>query len=208
MTKQHTLHKRGFTLIELLVVTAIIVVISGVVLANNNKFGGKVALDNLAYDIALTLRQVQGRGISTARSTNLRFNTGFGMHFVTNASAYTTYDDSNGDGAYSTDETIPPSPYNIRQGYKVGLLCVIENNGNKVCGYSTVDVWFSRPEPDACIGVNGEESSIRNGDKVSCAPGSQGRRACIEVLSPRGDNMYVVVEASGQIAVQSAACGT
>lgn len=204
MTKQHTSHTRGFTLIELLVVTAIIVVISGVVLANNARFGGRVALENLAYDIALSLRQVQGQGISTARSVSGSFNTGFGMHFVKNTSSYTTYSDGNGNGAYSEDEIIPPSPYNIRQGYKVGLLCVTpQNSTNEICGYSSIDVWFSRPEPDACIGVDGDPSGELINGRVSCLPQNQGQRARIEVLSPRGDKMYIIVEANGQIGVKS-----
>src|SRR3989344_3669939 len=45
----------GFTLVELVVVTAIIVVVSSVVLVNNNRFGGVIQLENLAYDVALSV---------------------------------------------------------------------------------------------------------------------------------------------------------
>ena len=67
--------RRGFTLIELLVVVAIIVVITGLILANSNKFGGQTMLQNLSYDIALSLREAQVYGISV-RSNSGAFKTG------------------------------------------------------------------------------------------------------------------------------------
>src|SRR3989344_9303934 len=54
--------ERGFTLIELLVVTGILVLISGLVLANNTRFGGAILLKNLAYDVGLSIREVQVYG--------------------------------------------------------------------------------------------------------------------------------------------------
>jgi prepilin-type N-terminal cleavage/methylation domain-containing protein len=201
MTKKNPHKARGFTLIELLVVTAIVVVITGVVLANNAAFGGRVALENLAYDIALTLRQTQGYGISTARSASGSFKTGFGVHVVANASSYIVYGDLNGNGAYDAGESIPPSPYNIGQGYKIGQLCVTLSGGTETCGYSTLDVWFFRPEPDACVGMNGAPSGTLNDEgNAYCLSSNQGAR--VEVRSPRNDSMHVVVEANGQIAIQ------
>src|SRR3989344_4615422 len=51
--------ERGFTLVELMVVTGILVVITSLILANNTRFGGAVLLENLAYDIALSMRKAQ-----------------------------------------------------------------------------------------------------------------------------------------------------
>src|SRR3989338_1063071 len=59
---------KGFTLIELLVVTGVIIVVSGVVLANQNKFGGQVLLQNFAYDVEISIRQAQVYGLAVARS--------------------------------------------------------------------------------------------------------------------------------------------
>ena len=79
------LRRRGtsaFTLIELLVVIGIIVLVSAAMLANMNKFGGAALTQNLAYDIALSMREAQVYGIAVQ---NVRGSAGFtpayGMYF-------------------------------------------------------------------------------------------------------------------------------
>ena len=55
--KLETFRDRGFTLIELIVVTGIIVVVSTLVLSSNARFGGAILLENLAYDVGLSVRK-------------------------------------------------------------------------------------------------------------------------------------------------------
>src|SRR3989338_11714059 len=75
---------RGFTLIEMLVVIAVMAIVTGVMLANNGRFGGQVLLQNLAYDIALTLRHAQVYGISVLRfEATASYAPGFEVHFLT-----------------------------------------------------------------------------------------------------------------------------
>src|SRR3989344_919601 len=80
----------GFTLIELIVVTGIIVVVSSLMFANNNRFGGVVFLENLAYDVALSMRKAQVYGIAVRRcdpnktascTTANQFALGYGIQF-------------------------------------------------------------------------------------------------------------------------------
>ena len=56
--------REGYTLIELLVVLAIIFIMAGIALANNNKFGRQVDLENNAYKLALDVRTAQAFGIN------------------------------------------------------------------------------------------------------------------------------------------------
>ena len=56
--------KSGYTLIELLVVLAIIMIMAGIALANNNQFGRQVDLENSAYKLALDVRTAQSFGIN------------------------------------------------------------------------------------------------------------------------------------------------
>src|SRR5262249_48785596 len=100
--------KAGFTLIELLVVCAIIVVITSLVLIDNNKFGGDVKLENFAYDVALSIRQTQVYGIAVERFGNNNFSTGYGMRFsLASPTTYILFADEDSTGVY--DGTASPS---------------------------------------------------------------------------------------------------
>jgi len=193
----------GFTLIELVVVVGIITVVTSIVLANNAKYGGSVLLQNLAYDIALSIRQAQVYGISVRGFgvNNSTFTVGYGMHFsTTDPTHYELFADLAGTGVYDANfnppENIPPSPYVIGRGYKIKSLCATRNN-NEQCNFDTLDVLFKRPEPDARI-------TARNGSGQSCVENNNQcqESARIIIESPRGDVLSVVVDATGQISVQ------
>ena len=179
----------GFTLIELLVVAGIIALISSLVLVNNNRFGGQVLLQNLAYDIALSIRQAQQFGISV-QSFQGDFDAAYGMHFQVSPAegngVYVLFADAvNRNGLYDSGELVQPTT--ITQSYRVADLCVTPPSSAEVCGLPSVDITFQRPEPDAYIrsaSVSGLNESAR-----------------LRVQSPRGDLKDVTVEANGQISV-------
>ncbi len=50
---------KGFTLIEFIVILSIFAIMAGVALINFNSFRSNVGLNNIAHDIALTVRQAQ-----------------------------------------------------------------------------------------------------------------------------------------------------
>jgi prepilin-type N-terminal cleavage/methylation domain-containing protein len=184
----------GFTVIELLVVTALIVVISSVVLANNSKFGGVVQLENYAYDVALTIRQAQVYGIAVQRfGASNNFTSAYGMHFdMSNIHDYILFADVSGDGIYTsspTNEMVDDDK--ILRGYYITSLCVTDSSPTpiKTCSPSTtaVDITFVRPEPDAYIRANGLSGTYRSADIV--------------LASPKGETMTVSVYSNGQITV-------
>ena len=191
--------RAGFTLIELLVVTAIIVIISTVILANNSKFGGRVLLENFAYDLALTLRQTQVYGIAVSRFGTNTFTAGYGMHFditsSNNAKQYTLFADATtANGLYDAPSELV-STFLITRGYSITKLCATPTAGTENCTYTTLDVLFQRPEPDAMISPGGASCIITNSNCQASAR--------IQLVSPRGDTMSVTVQANGQIAVQT-----
>jgi len=203
---------RAFTLIELLVVCAIIIVISAVVLIDNNKFGGQVILENLAYDVALSVRQTQVYGIAVERFGQSTFTAGYGMHFsLSDPTHYILFADLEGTGVfdsgfpisqtYPTGEVVSPSPYTLTQGYSIQSLCTVPQvGGSSTCTpVTTIDIMFQRPEPNAYI------SAAVTGAPVSCIQDlgfACNYEAQITLLSPRGATSTVVVDETGQISVQ------
>jgi prepilin-type N-terminal cleavage/methylation domain-containing protein len=190
---------RAFTLIELLVVTGIIVVVSTVVLADNNRFGGKVQLENLAYDIALSIRQAQVYGISVARFGAGTFSAGYGVHFDTsNFNTYVLFADiypTPGDGIFQAAQGELVSTTDITSGYRILKVCAPEGTDSTSCtDVGSVDVTFERPEPDAWISAGGTSCAYGLG---VCADSAR-----IVLQSPRSDIMSVVMEANGQISIQ------
>src|SRR3989344_5480115 len=101
--------ERGFTLVELMVVTGIFVVITSLILANNTRFGGAVLLENLAYDIALSVRRAQVYGIAVRRFGEDDFSAGYGVNFTIGTPAVyilfaDIYPKSTGNGIYEPDK--------------------------------------------------------------------------------------------------------
>lgn len=186
-----------------MVVTGIIVVVTGVILANNNRFGGVVLLQNLTYDVALSIRQAQIYGISVARfGADPTFSSGYGVDFdLANSNAYTLFADVSNNGLY--DCTSPGSggcelvgATTIASGYSIASLCATAPGGAETCtGITKLDILFRRPEPDAWISANGISCVLQSSD---CE--ESGR---VVLQSPRGDTMTVLVDANGQISVEN-----
>jgi prepilin-type N-terminal cleavage/methylation domain-containing protein len=196
MVKTH--ESRGFSLIELLVVTAIFVIISGITLASHSRFGGQVVLENIAYDIALSVRHAQLYGIAVRRTSAGSFDVGYGLHF-SSPTSYELFFDSlsvTGNGVYDCDAQNPGAcelveATTIVGGHRISDLCVrpVGLPGYD-CDVSEIDVLFKRPEPDAYIRKNGE-----------IAPLYEAAQIILE--SPRGQQKAVIIEHTGQISVQN-----
>ena len=72
--------QKGMTLIELLVALVIFSIITGVVLFNYGDFNASLTMQNLADDIALTVRRAQSYAIGV-RGRSGDFNIGYGVYF-------------------------------------------------------------------------------------------------------------------------------
>ena len=185
--------QRGFTLIELLVVVGILVVISSIVLTNNAKFGGQILLRNLAYDIALSVREAQVYGISARRFNNAEFAAGHGIYFdlLTSNNSFSLYTDFSQDGFFtpgSFDEIVKSTSLGKR--YVIDRLCRPTSLTTEICDVEKIDILFKRPEPDAIIRID-----VGSGF-------SQYDRARIVIVSPQGNKLSVLIETTGQISVQ------
>ena len=182
----------GFTLIELLVSVGVLTIITAIVLANHARFGGDLLLSNLAYDIALSIRQSQSYGLSVREvgtGTGF-FDTGYGVYFAENApTSYVLFADRDKDGLYDGGAELVEA-YTLGRGNTIQSFCGVLSSGVEKCVplLSFLSVVFIRPDPDAII-----KSSI-SGDTYSSAR--------IVVQSPQGTQREVNVEVTGQISVE------
>lgn len=182
----------GFTLIELLVVVGILVIISGISLTSYSKFGGQILLRNLAYDIALSIREAQVYGISARSFLGAQFSSGHGVYFSFSEgnNLFFLYTDVDGNNFFTSAATEWVETVSIGRGYTIDRLCVPTGPTTESCGITTLDILFKRPEPDAII-------------RASTGSGfTQYDRARIVVVSPQGNKLSVLVETTGQISVQ------
>jgi len=184
-----------------MVVTGIFMILSSVVLATNARFGNLIILQNLANDMALSVRQAQVYGIAVRRYQGTNFDVSYGMHFTLpaadTASIYELFADVNRNGIYDTGDSIIEST-TLKGGYSITALCA-RAVGSSVedCTVEQLDVVFRRPEPDACISVGGSTTFNSNFACVSTYD-----KASIRVDSNRGQTATVVVEMSGQISAK------
>lgn len=89
--KNNKSQKTGFSLLEMLVVLAIFGMLTTVTVYNYGKFNNNVIMTNLAYEVALTLRQAQVYSLSTRAlndgSSNFdNFDVAYGVFFDTSKS--------------------------------------------------------------------------------------------------------------------------
>ncbi|MBL7045636.1 MAG: type II secretion system protein [Parcubacteria group bacterium] len=188
--------KRGFSLIELLVSISILVAITSVLLANHSRFGGNLLVGNLAYDVALSIRQAQLFGLSAREFKPTvgsgRFDIGYGVHFSTSdLNSYTLYADFDLNNTYETASDEIEEIFSIKQGYKVKRFCATQISGSEDCSdagaISTLNITFLRPDPDANIRVNGSIVTYT--------------AATIVVESPQGKERSILIESTGQISI-------
>ncbi len=174
----------GFSLIELLVVIAIISILASVVLVRYRSFDSQLLLRNLGYEIALSIRDAQVRGISVS-GVGGSFTAAYGMHFdMANPRTYVLFVDTNKDG-YTLGEEV--STYTIGQNKQISGLCTV--SGSFLCvATGTLDIVFQRPNPDAVFYIGGLVAARSYGT--------------IRLQSSEGNTREVNIWSTGQIEVR------
>ena len=194
---------RGFTLLELLIVIGIFIIITSLLVANYNRFGGNLLVSNLAYDIALSIREAQAYGIAVKGYQNPDtgsggFTFGYGINVDGTslpATSYVLFTDLKPNTLYDADENELLKTYSLQKGNVIANICATRaTNGNLDCatdntGNATrqLTITFLRPNPEA---------TIRAKTLTTC-----GCRERICIRSPQGKMKSIYIQTSGQIAV-------
>lgn len=192
---------KGFSLIELVVVIAILTAITSIVLFNQSIFSSNVVLQNLAYEIALTVRQAQFFGINV-RETSLgggTFESGYGVFFDVNTpNSFIFFADIDNDNIFDNPQEII-EVYNMTQNNYIKYLCVDAFCTNPPTpGVNELNIVFHRPDPNAVIKTD-TSSVCGSGVDDTC------ETAKVYIGSPRDDisNKIIIINSVGQISISS-----
>ena len=191
LSEPHKFKNRGFSLVELLVVVAIFIIITSVILWNQNKYSSNAAIDNLAFQIALSIRQAQVYGLSVRQAnSSASFDTAFGIQFdCADPTHFVLFSDQDKDGIYDGGD-IEVSKYNLENKNTISQISF--STGNLTCNNQSnlkSFITFKRPNPEAIIKNN--------------IQGAQQNYTNITVTSALKDrSRVIVVTQSGQIYVQ------
>lgn len=192
---------QGFTLIEFIVVMTIFSIMSAVSVFNYNEYSDNIKTNNIAQDIAITIRQAQVYGLSgsdnttnIARITQDRSIRGVSIDLGTDT--MTIFEDNravrnfvydNGDDLIIDKRTIKSQDIGIIEFElcnEAGT-CVTENSGS-------VDISFRRPYPDAFISLDGNPDPSNPYRSVSLVIGTD----------QNNDSSVVTVNSVGSISVK------
>ncbi|MBI2475889.1 MAG: GxxExxY protein [Candidatus Taylorbacteria bacterium] len=188
----HFSHRsKGFTLVELAVSIAIFLVIMSVITVSQHRFGGNILITNLAYDVALGIRQAQVYGISVKHSS-AGFDKSYGVHFgppgyfilFVDNNDNKHYEAGGDDGSECLSDTECVSFFKIEKGNSIAGLCA----GNPCDSVASLDIVFHRPDPEPVITANGQAVTYLS--------------ALVTVSSPQGVTKGVKVLGSGQISIK------
>jgi len=193
--------RTGFTLVELLVVFFIMASILAVVIPGYLEYSTKLDLENLALDVALTIREAQayGAGARVSSITPNKFDARYGVYFnIDTPNTFIFFEDSAAGNDYryvSGDKII--NTYDIKSGYSIKDLCGSVGGGSYDCKGNNVrilEIFFQRPNPEAIIYVRSAGGAIIGG-------GAQDFGS-IELISPDQKVATTSVSTAGNISIE------
>lgn len=161
--------KKGFSLIELMVVVAIFLIITAITLNKQSKFSSDILITNLAYQLALSIREAQVYGIGSKQGESNNFKIGYGIHLQApgdisqKSVSYNIFADKTDTGIqfiYEPGSDLDIDLVNITQGQKIRNFCgYYPVSGNWECWQSDgvassrfdLNIVFIKPDPEAHI---------------------------------------------------------
>lgn len=221
--KNKTNKQKGFTLIEMLTVLAIFSILTGITVYNYGRFNNNVIITNLAYEIALAVREAQvfSLGVRAADSdSDLTFETRYGVFFdqvdssdeTTGSRNFVFFADLNKSGSCELD----PDDNNSAQCSLEGCAGECQNTKTLTRGIYIKRICVSdsgNPMDDNgnCVGgaVNADNVPVAitferpNPNAFVKADGVEYKNASILLEAPNGPKRTIFVRNNGQISVDN-----
>lgn len=211
LTPQNRLRKkntqRGFTLIELLATLAIILIITLIARSGKTLYERSLFLTNLAYDVALTLRQAQVYGVDVRAGTvaGNQFDIGYGVYFTTaDPTHFTLFIDQDNDHTYNPSvggDTVVQT-YTIQNNNRIYSLCAGAGAGSACGSVNTLYITFRRPDPGACINTGTSYPGMKQTSDCVAATGNGEAQIVVAPNDATLGTRVIDVLSTGQISVQ------
>jgi prepilin-type N-terminal cleavage/methylation domain-containing protein len=213
-------YNRGMTLVELLVVLAIFVIVSSLIMFDYGGYKSSISLENLANDIALSIRKAQSYAIGVAGS-GASFTYAYGVHISTaqepvtapqygSNKSFFAFTDVSGDRMYEQDGDSDAvcsvggvTQYNecseklsITSDDQIEAI-YLNGDTNPVVTGGGIDIVFLRPNPDAYFCYRSDPSH------TTCDAPINISNVKIKISNIRSKTVkYVTVWTTGQISTQ------
>jgi Tfp pilus assembly protein FimT len=176
---------------ELLIVLAIIGLLTAVVVAQYRDFDSTTVLRNLAYEIALSVREAQVMTISTSNlgGGSILQNQGqnsYGITFDTNSRSYTIFNDLDGDDAYDAPGELVKL-ITISQGASITNIEEEYTDGS-TASVGSATITFDRPHLDTAFTTSSNSNAIVE--------------LTIEATTQRGGSRLIRITKAGRISVE------
>lgn len=141
----------GFSLIEVLITSAIIGIVTAIVVIKYGAFNSSVLLRNQAFEVALSIREAQVFSVSVRGDDNPSFRESFGVYVDMGAvpsptQQYMLFVDANVNDRYDTNEEVDTLTIDSR--FEIFDVCLGDDSALD-CGLEDLSVTFSRPDFDA-----------------------------------------------------------
>lgn len=203
-------------------------IVMAIVFTSQSSFNKTLVLANTAYDIALTLRSAETRGLGS-RVTTSASNAGYGVHFQTGTpGTFTLFSDtfpmvgSNpsslchtppandpvgpnalpGNCVYESASGERVTDYMLGNGITIGDFCAL--SGSWSCTYAHDGYSGGLSSLDIVFARPNAEPFISVNGLYT--PSSPVTRACLTVTSPQGGARFISVAQSGEITANAPSC--
>lgn len=157
----------GFSLIEVLITSAIIGIVTAIVVIKYGAFNSSVLLRNQAHELALSIREAQVFSVSVRRDDS-GFREPYGIYIgPVPTQQYTLFVDLNDNGEFDASNNEEVETFTMDSRFLVHDICLGTDSAPN-CGLSDISITFNRPDFDANMdSTSGYASSQLGSIKIS-----------------------------------------